>query len=738
MLGLGLACLIAALCAFAYAAGAAIHGARSGDRRWVDSSRRAVYASAALITVCVAVVESAFARSDFSFELVALHSSTTTPALYKLTALWGSQAGSLLLWAWVLSIAATAVLFATRHRHREVAPYATAVLGGLGVFFTGLMLFADGANPFAQLDPAPAEGNGLNPLLRHPAMAIHPPMLYSGYVLFSIPFAFAIGALITRRLDASWIRSTRRFALLAWIFLSIGIMLGARWSYSELGWGGYWGWDAVENASLMPWLTGTAFLHSIMVQERRGMLKVWNVSLIVGTFALCLLGTFLVRSGILESIHAFGESTVGTPLLILVAAVLIGSTALIVSRLDDLRSARRIESLASREAVFLVNNLLLVGLALVIWWGTFFPLISEALTGTRSSLAAPWFADYTTPLAILLVLFTGIGPLLAWRKISAGAALRIFAWPLGVTVAVAALLVAFTDAAGEPWALAMFCVAAFALTGLAQEFARGAAGLRALNGGSYVSALGRLMGRNRRRYGGYIVHAGIAILFIAVAASSSFQTSRDVRLMPGDTVEVEDYTITYAEPSADIDPEEQKLTFAARLDVERDGKSFSLSPSRNYYSGNTGDPSAGPIRSFFEGEATSEVGRREGASEDLWTAMQPDLEPLDPLIAAVDRRLLRRLPEIGPEGPTPEQIEQMREFANAQGDAIERLAALYVANPLPVTFRINVNPFVIWLWVGGLVAVAGALIAAWPAPAARRRRVSDVYAARLAKELGRA
>ncbi len=738
MAGLGLACLIAALCAFGYAAVAAFHGARTGDRRWVDSSRRSIYAAAGLLSVCVVVVESAFARSDFSFELVALHSSTTTPTLYKLTALWGSQAGSLLLWAFVLSVAASAVLFATRHKHREVAPYATAVLGALGVFFAGLMLFADGANPFAQLDPAPAEGNGLNPLLRHPAMAIHPPMLYSGYVLFSIPFAFAIGALITRRLDASWIRSTRRFALLAWIFLSIGIMLGARWSYSELGWGGYWGWDAVENASLMPWLTGIAFLHSIMVQERRGMLKVWNVSLIVGTFALCLLGTFLVRSGILESIHAFGESTVGTPLLVLVALVLIGSTALIVSRLDDLRSERRIESLASREAVFLVNNLLLVGLALVIWWGTFFPLISEAVTGTRSSLAAPWFADYTTPLAILLVLFTGIGPLLAWRRISPGAALRIFSGPLAFAVAVGVVLAVFTDAAGEPWAFAMFCIAAFALAGLAQEFARGAASLRALNGGSYVVALGRLVGRNRRRYGGYIVHTGIAILFIAVAASSSFQTSRDVRMMPGESVEVEDYRITYAEPSADIDPEEQKLTFAARLDVERDGKRFSLSPSRNYYSSNARDPSAGPIRSFFEGEATSEVGRREGAKEDLWTAMQPDLEPLEPLIAAVDKRLLRRLPEVGPGGPTPEQIEQMREFATAQGDAIERLAALYVANPLPVTFRINVNPFVIWLWVGGLVAVAGALIAAWPAPAARRRRVSDVYAARLAKELGRA
>ncbi len=358
MITVGAACLILALGVAVYGAVAALAGTR-GDRRFTDSARRAVYAFAALLTICVVVIEAAFARTDLSLQVVADHSSTTTPGFYKLTAMWSSQEGSLLLWAWVLSLTSSAVLFATRNKHREIAPWATAVLMGLGVFFTGLMLLE--ANPFARLDPVPAEGVGLTPLLRHPAMAIHPPMLYSGYVFLSIPFAFAIGALITRRLDASWIRATRRFALIAWLFLGIGILLGARWSYSELGWGGYWGWDPVENASLMPWLTATAFLHSVMVQERRGMLKVWNVTLICGTFALALLGTFLVRSGILQSIHAFGASTVGGPLLGLIAIVVIGSALLIVSRLDDLRSTKRIESLASREAVFLVNNLLLVG-----------------------------------------------------------------------------------------------------------------------------------------------------------------------------------------------------------------------------------------------------------------------------------------------------------------------------------------------------------------------------------------
>jgi cytochrome c-type biogenesis protein CcmF len=741
MIELGLAALVGGFLSFAYGAGAALYGGLRDDRRWVDSARRAVYAAAILLTVCVVVLEAAFLRDDFSVELVADHSSTTTPTLYKMTAMWGSQGGSLLLWAWVLSLASSGVLFATRHRHRDVVPWATAVLCGLGVFFCGLMLLAGGANPFARLNPVPAEGIGLNPLLRHPAMAIHPPMLYSGYVLFSIPFAFAIGALVARRLDASWIRSTRRFALLAWTFLTVGILLGAGWSYMELGWGGYWGWDPVENASLMPWLAGTAFLHSIMVQERRGMLKVWNVSLIVTTFALCLLGTFLVRSGILESIHAFGASTVGTPLLILIATILVGSTALIVSRLSDLRSERRIESLASREAVFLVNNLLLIGLCVVIFWGTFFPLISEAVTGDRSSLAAPWFDRYTVPLAIGVVLFTGIGPLLAWRRISRGRALRLLGPPAAFAVVATLVLTVATDAASEPLALVLFGFAAFALAGLAGEFARGASAQRALSGGSWPAALGHVVARNRRRYGGYVVHVGVILAFAAVAASSSFQQSVDVRMRPGETASVGDYSITYERATSSIDSQEQRVTFGAVLAVERDGHEAGvLVPSRNYYAAPEADPTAGPLRAFFqEGQATSEVGRRAGASQDLWTAAQPDLTVLDPVIARADRELLRALPtDIAPSGPTAEQLEAMRAFPQLQGDAIERLATFYPTAAIPVDFRLNVNPFVIWIWIGGAIGVIGALVAVWPAPAARRRRVSDVYAARLARDLGRA
>ncbi len=363
MAGVGSACLFAGLLTAIYAAGASVYGAVSGRREFVVSARRAFYCLAALMITATAILQAAFLRSDFTFALVAEGSSTDTPTFYKVTAMWATQDGSLLLWAVLMSIFASLVLFLTRRSLRDIAPWATAVLALIAGFF--LLLMVGWENPFDTLAVAPAEGAGLNPLLRHPAMMIHPPMLYTGYVGFSIPFAFAIGALITRNTGADWIRATRRFALVAWLFLGTGIMLGALWSYTELGWGGYWAWDPVENASVMPWLIGTAFIHSIMVQEKRGMLKVWNVSLIITTFVLSLLGTFLVRSGILDSIHAFGASTIGTQFLIFIATVIVGSTALVISRLPDLRSEAKLDSLLSREAFFLLNNLVLVGCA---WW----------------------------------------------------------------------------------------------------------------------------------------------------------------------------------------------------------------------------------------------------------------------------------------------------------------------------------------------------------------------------------
>ncbi|HEY3193597.1 MAG TPA: heme lyase CcmF/NrfE family subunit, partial [Solirubrobacterales bacterium] len=708
---LGSALLAAALLAALFAAGSAVYGGRTGDRRWVDSSRRSVYAMAALLTTAAVLIEIAFVRDDFHFALVADHSSTTTPTFYKLTAMWSSQEGSLLLWAWVLSLAASGVLYMTRRRHREIVPWATAVLAALGSFFIGLMIFK--AQPFAHLDPAPQEGAGLTPLLRNPYMAVHPPMLYSGYVLWSIPFAFCVGALAARKVDASWIRTTRNFALLAWTFLGIGLLLGSRWSYEELGWGGYWGWDPVENAALMPWLVGTAFLHSVMVQEKRGMLKVWNASLISGTFCLCLLGTFLVRSGVLQSIHAFGASTVGGPLLALIAVAAIGSTTLIASRLDQLRPERRIESVLSRESIFLVNNLLLVGMAAVIFWGTFFPLISELFTGDRHSLAAPWFDRYVTPIGVLLVLFTGIGPLLAWGRLSASAARRLLLWPLLATVAAIVVLLTVSDAGGHPWALFVFGFAAFSLVALSSEFWRAGATRRALTGEPFPRALARGVARNRRRYGGYVVHAGIALTLIGIAASSSFQTNRDLSLQVGQSAKVGDYTINYRKLTAD--PKSERISFGARLDVSRDGKHFAtLDPARNYYP--TQDPTAGPIGRYFMGESTSEVGLKTGAGGDLWTAFQPDLSVLNPAIIRGNRQLADLPPD-------------------AQGIAILALANHYVQDPPPATFRVIVNPLVGWIWIGALLALAGAVMAGWPALESRRQ-LEAAYRARLGKELG--
>src|SRR3954449_70358 len=493
MATVGRACLILALATCAYGVVASLYGARARRPDWAESGRRSVYALFLLTSVAFVILEIAFIRSDFTFSVVASHSSTTTEWFYRIAAAWSSQEGSLLLWLWLLSLWSSLVLFLTRRHLRDVAPYATAVLLGFGAFFGGLLVFA--ARPFTILPNPPQEGIGLNALLRHPSMMIHPPMLYSGYTLFAVPFAFAVGALVVRRVDAEWISATRRFALAAWFFLGVGIILGARWSYSELGWGGYWAWDPVENASLMPWLTGTAFLHSIMVQEKRGMLKTWNASLILATGTLAILGTFLVRSGILDSIHAFGASTLGIPFVVLIGVMIISSVALVVTRRDTLRSEHKLDSLLSREAMFLANNLVLVGLAFVVFWGTFFPLISEALTGNKQSLGPPWYDTYTVPLALVLVLLSGVGPVIAWRRATPKNARRNFTWPL-IAAAVAFVLLVPFGVGGRPLAPAMFVIAGFAIGTVVQEFVRGVRARRAMTGEAAPLALLTLIRRN--------------------------------------------------------------------------------------------------------------------------------------------------------------------------------------------------------------------------------------------------
>jgi cytochrome c-type biogenesis protein CcmF len=726
MATVGRACLILALAVAVYGVGASLYGARSRRREWVDSGRRAVYALAALTTLAFVVLESAFLRSDFSFVTVAQHSSTTTPTFYRAAAAWSSQEGSLLLWVWLLSLWSSLVLFMTRRRMRDLAPYATAVLLAFGAFFSGLLVFL--ATPFATVAVAPAEGVGLSPLLRHPSMMIHPPMLYSGYTLFTVPFAFAIGALVVRRIDAEWIAATRRFALAAWFFLGVGIVLGARWSYSELGWGGYWAWDPVENASLLPWLTGTAFLHSVMIQERRGMLKVWNASLILATGTLAILGTFLVRSGILDSIHAFGASTLGVPFVVLIALLVVGSVGLVVSRRDVLRSEHHLDSLLSREAVFLGNNLVLVGLAFVVFWGTFFPLISEAVTGTKSAVGPPWFDRYTVPLSLALVLLSGIGPVIAWRRATASNARRNFAAPAGAALAVGVLIAVATPAASRPWALAMFVAAAFVIATIAQELIRGVRARRAMSGGSVPAALGALVRRNRRRYGGYTVHVGMALLFIGVAASSAFQHARDVQMRPGQTATINGYRVHYTKATGQIVTRAgrlERIDFGASLVVSKGAKHIAdLHPTRGYYPVNA--PFA-PISSAFDGESTSEVGMDAGVTKDIWTAVSPDLSRLQPIMRKGDAVFRANGAKLS-----------AADYVTYRSAALAGLVHNYVANPPPATFRVIVSPLVAWIWIGGLVVFMGGLIALWPAPRTAPARVKAGYASRVARELGRA
>jgi cytochrome c-type biogenesis protein CcmF len=452
------------------------------------------------------------------------------------------------------------------------------------------------------------------------------------------------------------------------------------------------------------------------------MLKVWNVSLTLLTGILCILGTFLVRSGILDSIHAFGASTLGTPFLIFIALCAAGSTALVISRLDHLRSDARLESIWSREGAFLMNNLVLVALAFVIWWGTFFPLISEALNGKKASVGPPWFDKYTVPLALVLVLLAGIGPLLTWRRVSPASLRRILLVPLGVSAVAFAALLAFTDAAHSGTSLAMFTLVAFVLSVIGQEFWRGVGARRVMTKERPPIALVRLVARNRRRWGGYIVHVGIAILFLGVAASSAFHSQRDVRIKQGQTTTVGGYKVKYVRPTADVGKDTAgtgaPISLGAVLDVSKDGKHTIVRPKRNFYPVN--DPSVPMIARFFEGEPTSEVDVRWGLKRDLWFAVQPDLASLIPAIREADRKF---------GGPR---------YAQYQATLITAIAKSYANNPPPANFRMIVSPMVAWIWIGGLIAVFGALTALWPGSETRRRTVRSVYAAKLARELSRA
>jgi cytochrome c-type biogenesis protein CcmF len=531
---LGRAALVTAFLLLAYALVAGSLAAWRGRRRLAASAQNALIAAFGATVVATVVLLIALARHDFSFTYVAEHTSRELPLGYTLTAFWGGQEGSLLLWLLVLCGYSVAAVLTARRVGREVLAWVVPTLGLVGTFFALLLVFV--ASPFTT-QVAPADGAGLNPSLQNPYMAIHPPMLYLGYVGLTVPFAFAMGALLARRTDERWIVATRRWTLAAWAFLGVGQLLGAHWAYVEIGWGGYFAWDPVENAALMPWLAATAFLHSVMIQEKRGMLKVWNVLLVVLAFDLSLFGTFLTRSGIIQSIHSFTQSSIGPWFLGFICLITAGSLALIFLRLPLLRAKTRLESLVSREATFLYNNLLLVALCLTILWGVVYPLLSEAVTGEAATVSKPYYNFFLHSFGLPLLLLMGIGPLVAWRRASLRALGRTFLWPLAAAVAAgAALLVA--GAGSSRVGVIAYTFSVFVLASIVLEFARGTSARRALGGVGWLGAFSSLVARNRRRYGGYVVHAAIVLLAIGVAGSSAYQTVREARLHPGDSMNV--------------------------------------------------------------------------------------------------------------------------------------------------------------------------------------------------------
>jgi cytochrome c-type biogenesis protein CcmF len=590
-------------------------------------------------------------------------------------------------------------------------------------FFLALNTFF--ANPFETTSPAPAQGAGLDPLLRHTTMMIHPPMLYSGYTLMLIPFCFAIGALVSGRLNSEWISVTRRFALGAWLFLGLGIMLGARWSYTELGWGGFWGWDPVENAALMPFLLATAYIHSIMIQEKRGMLRVWNVSLVLLAGVMAMVGDFLVRSGILSSIHAFvPDPTLDIAFVAIVSVMTLGSIGLVLWRYESLKSNASIDSIFSREAMFVAQNMVLVALTLVIFWVTFFPLISEAITGNEINVGQAAFLPFVDPLAIAIVALAGIAPLIPWRRMSADKLRSNFAFPLtaGLLALVVLLFVPGVSSHAAP--LAVFCAAAFVVATVVQEFVRGTRVRARGTGESSPLALVRLVSRNRRRYGGYTVHLGVAIALVGIAASTSFQHQRRATLAPGQSVRSDGYTFSYVKPIAAATA--QKLEFGAIIRVTRGGRH--VTTLRTIYGVYPSATSNAPLGRFFEtnlgASDESSVGLDAGLTHDIWVVISANTQPLDPIINKGDAEFTRALAAVG-RLPKRQQARELTDLFQLRDRAVSELTDRWVRHPWATQFLIEVSPLVSWLWFGAFIAAFGGLISLWPGAPRRPRGDSD-------------
>jgi cytochrome c-type biogenesis protein CcmF len=579
--------LLLALIAAVYAIIAGIIAIRTRNPLLTKSARHAGIAVFLLVTLAVACVEYLFFTNNFSMAYVAEHSNRDLPAFYKFAALWAGQEGSLLFWSWLLSIYAFFALFLNRRKHPELMPYVGVVLASIQVFFLTLNNFV--ASPFQVLGHASAggaltvvsqaDGHGLTPLLQYSEMVIHPPMLYLGYTGFSVPFAFAMAALLGRYPGEKWIHITRRWTMVAWGFQTIGVLLGAHWAYAVLGWGGYWAWDPVENASLLPWITATAFLHSVMMQEKRGMMKVWNVWLVFTTFMLCILGTMLTRSGVVSSIHAFAQSSIGTWFATFLGIVFVACLLAFWKNRDYLRSDNQLDSLVSRESSFLFNNLILLAACFAVLWGTLFPVFSEWVQGTKISVGPPFFNKVNVPIALFLLFLTGVGPLLAWRKTSLDGLKRNFAWPLvgGILAGVIAVIFGMR----QIYPLICLILSVFVVLTIAAEFWRGARVISARSNINILAAMGQLTMRNTRRYGGYVVHFGMVLIFIGIAGSA-FKIDVQQDMPPGAHMKLGPYDIVSQNFDQVRTPNYQSER--ATLEVFRNGKSqMILYPERRFF-----------------------------------------------------------------------------------------------------------------------------------------------------------
>ncbi|MEA2641151.1 MAG: cytochrome c-type biosis protein CcmF [Chloroflexota bacterium] len=575
---IGAAALLAALVAAVCACVAGVLGARMRDERLLMTARNGALATSAMIVLASLVLVAAFVNHDYSLAYVAAHSSRSMPIQFVIAAFYSGQQGSLLYWALTLSIFGAIVIYQSFDRLRQIIGYVVAVLMGIETFFLLILNFAE--SPFLRLPVPPPDGQGLNPLLYDGGMLFHPPMLLLGYSSVAIPFAFAMGALIAGRTDADWIRATRRYSLFAWAFLGIGNLLGAWWAYHVLGWGGYWGWDPVENSAIMPWLALTAYVHSVIVQQRRGMLKVWNMALIIATFCLAIQGTFIVRSGVISSVHSFAQSVIGPYFFAFLAIVVVGSVTILLARLPMLKDDQQFDGLVSRESGFLLNNVLLVGIAFATYWGTIFPVLSEAVRGVKATVGPPFYQQVNGPLLIGLLLLMGLGPLLPWRRATREQLRRSFVVPLAI--AGVGTLVLVILGLREPAAVLALAGALFAAITVGWEYWRGVRSRLRSSGEPPWLALSRLVSRARPRYGGYLVHLGVAVIAVGVASSQLYQVQREVTLPRGGSFSVGRYTLTSLGlvetriPGARVD--------TARLEVtEAGGPTWIAEPAKVFY-----------------------------------------------------------------------------------------------------------------------------------------------------------